>query len=172
MAHARTLDVFMATFGAAMVDLVRRAVPLVPVFVTIHDYGVSIKAVSGRSMQPTFNARGSDHHDFVLLDKWSARSHAYERGDVVVLRSPAEPGELLTKRIVGIQGDWVYKRTGSYGIVQARAARSARALTAPFDADARHRCREGTYGSRATTSPTRTTRTSSAPSPRASLTRA
>ena len=61
-------------------------------------------------MQPTFNSRGREFRDLVVLDKWSARQLNFKRGDVVVLRSPSNPDELLTKRIVGLPGDCVRPR--------------------------------------------------------------
>lgn len=101
-------------------DFVRRSAPIVPVFLAVHDYMVSVAWVGGRSMQPTFNTRGERHNDAVLLDKYSAKTHRYQRGDVVVVRSPSKPNELLTKRVIGIGGDWIRTREGSRGVVQAR----------------------------------------------------
>jgi len=61
-------------------------------------------------MQPTFNSRGREYHDLVVLDKWNARQLNIRRGDVVVLRAPHNPDELLTKRVVGLPGDCVRPR--------------------------------------------------------------
>ena len=61
-------------------------------------------------MQPTFNPRWPESTDAVLLDKWAARRQHYCRGDVVVVKSPTTPHELMTKRVVGLGGDWVYQR--------------------------------------------------------------
>jgi inner membrane protease subunit 2 len=91
-------------------DVLRRAAPMVPVFFCVDNYIGTVKLVGGRSMQPTFNARGKEHNDVVLLNRWSARQLAYCRGDVVVLRSPHQPDELMTKRVVGLPGDWVRPR--------------------------------------------------------------
>ena len=101
-----------------VVSTAARAIPLVPVFIGIHDYVGSINSVTGRSMQPTFNQRGSGYSDWVVLNRMSARAQRYERGDVVVLRSPTEPTELLTKRIIALQGDVVQARTGRRDYVQ------------------------------------------------------
>ena len=75
-------------------DVARRSMPLVPVFFCVDQFIGTIKLVGGRSMQPTFNARGKAYNDVVVLDRWSARSLAYERGDVIVLRSPHAPSEM------------------------------------------------------------------------------
>ncbi|KAL3931417.1 MAG: hypothetical protein SGPRY_001134 [Prymnesium sp.] len=81
-----------------------------PVVLCTTDYIGTVSCVSGRSMQPTFNPRWPESSDVVVIDKLSARRRRFSRGDVVVLRSPRAPSELLTKRIVGLEGDWVYKR--------------------------------------------------------------
>ena len=88
--------------------------PLVPVFFCIDNYLGTVKLVGGRSMQPTFNKRGKQNNDAVVLDRWSARTLAYRRGDVVVLRSPHAPDEMLTKRVVGLPGDWVRPRVAAH----------------------------------------------------------
>ena len=120
------------------IDVARRAVPLVPVMFCIDNYVGTVKLVSGcsalhacliavlqtealssqvggRSMQPTFNSRGLGHNDAVVLDRWSAKRFDFQRGDVVVLRSPHDPAELLTKRVVGLPGDSVQPRPGASG---------------------------------------------------------
>ena len=104
------MSTFFRSAADAFVATAQRTWPWVPVFVCAEAYLGTVKLVGGRSMQPTFNARGNETHDVVVLDRWSARRLAYERGDVVVLRSPHEPGELLTKRVVGLAGDWVRPR--------------------------------------------------------------
>ena len=98
-------------------DVVRRSLPLVPVFFCVDNYVGTVKLVGGRSMQPTFNQRGKAFNDAVVLDRWSARTLSYGRGDVVVLRSPHAPHEMLTKRIVGLPGDWVRWRRRAGGEV-------------------------------------------------------
>ena len=93
--------------------------PLVPVFFCIDNYIGTVKLVGGRSMQPTFNKRGKQNNDAVVLDRWSARTLAYRRGDVVVLRSPNAPDEMLTKRVVGLPGDWVRPRAAAHAFENA-----------------------------------------------------
>lgn len=57
--------------------------------------------VFGPSMLPTFNISG----DFVLAEKISTRFGKVGRNDIVLIRSPEDPKKIVTKRIVGIEGD-------------------------------------------------------------------
>ncbi|KAI9308911.1 peptidase S24/S26A/S26B/S26C [Cunninghamella echinulata] len=52
-------------------------------------------------MLPTFNMTG----DVVLVEHISQRFKALEHGDVVICVSPAVPGRLVLKRIIGLPGD-------------------------------------------------------------------
>ncbi|CAI5931285.1 unnamed protein product [Closterium sp. NIES-64] len=71
--------------------------------------------VDGHSMSPTFNPLRDKTglpfraalSDRVLLDRLSARYMQYQRGDVVVLRSPIDPDACLIKRLIALQDDWV-----------------------------------------------------------------
>lgn len=101
---------FFTEFTAHLLDYARRSAPWMPVVLCVTDYVGTISVVSGRSMQPTFNPRWPESKDVVLLDKWSGHRHNYRRGDVVVIQSPTSPNELVTKRVLALGGDWVYKR--------------------------------------------------------------
>ncbi len=57
------------------------------------------------SMSPTVEV--GDH---VLIDKLSARWHAYERGEVIVFVYPCDPARDYIKRIVALAGDTVEVR--------------------------------------------------------------
>ena len=90
-----------------------RIAPWIPVWACLEHYVLSFKLVDGRSMQPTFNSRGRQFNDLAVLDKWSARQLKVSRGEVVVLRSPNNPKEWLTKRVIGLPGDCVRPRDAS-----------------------------------------------------------
>ena len=92
-----------------------RAAPLVFAFT---QYGLTVKTVEGRSMQPTLND-GAGSCDAVCLDRLFA--HSYERGDVVVLHSPTDPTEMVLKRVIGMGGDWVRRRGGDQSFVRVPA---------------------------------------------------
>ncbi|VDB97034.1 unnamed protein product [Peniophora sp. CBMAI 1063] len=71
-------------------------------------YYYTVKQVNGISMQPTLNPDLSGQRDVVLFDRFSvAGLHRYERGDVVMVRSPFDAGSFLIKRIVALEGDTV-----------------------------------------------------------------
>ncbi|MDD5657906.1 MAG: signal peptidase I [Elusimicrobia bacterium] len=57
-------------------------------------------SVASPSMEPTLHVG-----TYLLLDKLTLRSRAPRRGDIVVLRSPDEPGVDLIKRIVALSGE-------------------------------------------------------------------
>ncbi|CEG43507.1 RxLR-like protein [Plasmopara halstedii] len=91
-----------------------------PVGVTVNALGISLASVKGRSMQPVLNDGLTQDvvRDRVLLDKFSIQvRHRYERGDVVVLKSPESPGQYLIKRLVALEGDLVTDRKGGHRIV-------------------------------------------------------
>ncbi|KAI7740410.1 hypothetical protein M8C21_017571 [Ambrosia artemisiifolia] len=52
-------------------------------------------------MLPTFNLT----NELVLLERISTRNGKAGSGDVVILQSPENPRKLVTKRIIGMEGD-------------------------------------------------------------------
>ncbi|KAH9850698.1 LexA/Signal peptidase [Lenzites betulinus] len=78
-----------------------------PLGIFVTEYGANIKAVAGRSMQPTLNPDDSTSRDIVLFDIFSIRlAQRYNRGDIVALRSPSD-SKLIVKRIVALEGDTI-----------------------------------------------------------------
>ena len=59
--------------------------------------------VYGPSMLPTLNLTG----DVVLAEHVSHRIGKVGTGDLVLVRSPVDPRRILTKRVVGMEGDTV-----------------------------------------------------------------
>ncbi|BDA41476.1 mitochondrial inner membrane protease subunit 2 [Coccomyxa sp. Obi] len=90
-----------------MIKTVWRIAKLVPVVVAVEDCLYGPASVHGRSMQPTFNPEPATGHDLVLADKWSIKLYRYNRGDIVLLRSPEDPNMMLIKRLLALEGDWV-----------------------------------------------------------------
>lgn len=83
-----------------------------PVLYTVLDHVYLPCQISGFSMTPTFNpGTETTAKDIVLIQKFNLRSpSSLQRGDIVMLRSPYNPEKLLTKRIIGIQGDHIAPR--------------------------------------------------------------
>mmetsp|Transcript_103 Transcript_103/g.156 ORF Transcript_103/g.156 Transcript_103/m.156 type:complete len:168 (+) Transcript_103:186-689(+) len=84
-----------------------RVLWLVPIAMTVNDIFVSVSKVKGNSMSPTLNPTGNAAEDLVVIDRLKPKMYKYDRGDVVIVRSPVEPGRLLVKRLIGLQGDWI-----------------------------------------------------------------
>ncbi|MDO8750125.1 MAG: signal peptidase I [Dehalococcoidia bacterium] len=63
--------------------------------------------VEGDSMQPALASR-----QHLLVDRMAYRFQSPARGDVVVLRDPAQPGVHCVKRIVGLPGEHVRMEMG------------------------------------------------------------
>ncbi|XP_073263234.1 mitochondrial ATP-independent inner membrane protease subunit 1a isoform X3 [Populus alba] len=59
--------------------------------------------VYGPSMLPTLNLTG----DVLLVEHVSHRFQKVGPGDVVLVRSPLDPTKMVTKRIVGMEGDQI-----------------------------------------------------------------
>ncbi|KAA1112699.1 hypothetical protein PGT21_006848 [Puccinia graminis f. sp. tritici] len=79
----------------------------IPVFIVIHEHGVGLVRITGKSMQPTFNPDSSClKRDVVLVSKFLGdKSSSLRRGDIITFWHPEFPGTLLTKRILGLEGD-------------------------------------------------------------------
>ncbi|MBO0793297.1 MAG: signal peptidase I, partial [Ktedonobacteraceae bacterium] len=56
--------------------------------------------VDGMSMEPNLHDK-----ELILVDKWSYRFHAPNRGDVIVFVAPPNPAQDYVKRIIGMPGD-------------------------------------------------------------------
>ena len=89
-----------------------------PVVLAVNNLVGGVGGISGVSMQPTLNpgaARWMD--DRVLLDRWSVVvNHRYNRGDVVILKTPEGTTQggysNVVKRIVALEGDFVRAKRG------------------------------------------------------------
>ncbi|ORY69321.1 signal peptidase, partial [Leucosporidium creatinivorum] len=92
-----------------------RALGWIPVAVFFNDHVLSLATVKGRSMQPTLNPDSSHMiQDIVLLNRYAAVESAsgtgqggFKVGDIVALKSPTDPKQLLIKRIIGLPGSIV-----------------------------------------------------------------
>lgn len=55
---------------------------------------------SGPSMEPTIYS-----NDIIISEHITSKLSKYERGDIVILRSPTKPKLFVCKRIIGMPGD-------------------------------------------------------------------
>lgn len=67
--------------------------------------------VKGESMDPTF-ADGQ----YLIVDELTYRTHAPERGDVIVFKYPKDPSKYFIKRIIGLPNETVKVETGKVEI--------------------------------------------------------
>lgn len=60
-------------------------------------------------MAPSLNpALSTSANDILLVRKYGLKKpDSFQRGDVVLFRSPSNPEKILTKRIVGLQGEQI-----------------------------------------------------------------
>lgn len=56
-------------------------------------------------MEPTLRS-----NNILLAERISKRLQNYERGDIVIAKSPIEPKILVCKRVVGVPGDKIYMK--------------------------------------------------------------
>lgn len=67
--------------------------------------------VKGASMEPSFY-----DHEYLVIDELTYRFNDPERGDIVVFRYPADPGQFFIKRIIGLPGETVEVAEGEVKI--------------------------------------------------------
>ncbi|CAK9441486.1 uncharacterized protein LODBEIA_P53540 [Lodderomyces beijingensis] len=73
--------------------------------------------IKGSSMTPTFNpGTSTTAKDIVLVQKFNIKSKpdSIAKGDIIMFRSPLDPDKLLTKRVIGVNGDRVYPKSPRY----------------------------------------------------------
>jgi len=98
--------------------IVATATFTVPVTITVLDLFGYVAQVEGVSMQPVLNPVSTRRNDYVLLNRWEARQCTFDRGQIVTLTSPSNPGQQIIKRIVALEGDRVRTRTYKEAYVQ------------------------------------------------------
>lgn len=70
----------------------------------IENYVVSVNCCYGPSMMPTFHPR--KYGTWCLVDQtWHVTG--FNKGEVVLARSPVEPGKILCKRVIAMEGETV-----------------------------------------------------------------
>jgi len=87
-------------FFESVMDILETVVFIGSLFIVVYLFVMQPNQVKGASMDPTFNSG-----DYIFTSKISSKFRAYERGDVVVFKSPKNPDIEYIKRIVGLPGD-------------------------------------------------------------------
>lgn len=86
-------------------------VPAILVALLINLFLAQATRVYGQSMEPALQT-----NQRLVVEKVSYRLHPPRRGDVVVIKLPQHPVELLIKRVVGLPGETVEVRDGEVWI--------------------------------------------------------
>lgn len=80
-------------------------IPVLFLFIALSTGFYRAYRVISRSMEPTIKV--GDH---VLVSR--SKSYMPKRGDIIAFELPSEPGEMITKRVIGISGDTVKVKNG------------------------------------------------------------
>ncbi len=91
-----------AVVGGLFRDLAGTVIPAILIAVLIHVFLAQATRVYGQSMEPNFHT-----DERLVVEKFSYRLHAPQRGDVVVIEDPSGGPELLIKRVIGLPGEHV-----------------------------------------------------------------
>lgn len=72
--------------------------------------------IRGSSMTPAFNpGTATTARDVVLAQKYNLKEpDSFERGDIILFKSPLDPEKILTKRVTGLQGETIRPRSPPY----------------------------------------------------------
>jgi signal peptidase I len=92
-------------------EILETLVPAVLIALLINMFVAQATRVDGPSMWPLLR---TDQR--LVVEKVSYRLHPPRRGDVVVLKLPQNPAELLIKRVVALAGETIEVRDGSVWI--------------------------------------------------------
>lgn len=85
-----------------VMDILETVVFIGSLFIVVYLFIMQPNQVKGASMDPTFNTG-----DYIFTSKVTYKFRGYNRGDVVVFRSPKNPDIEYIKRIIGLPGDKV-----------------------------------------------------------------
>lgn len=85
-----------------IMDTMETVVFVGSVFIVFYLFIMQPNQVKGASMEPTFSSG-----DYILTSKITYKFRSFERGDVVVFRSPKNPDIEYIKRIIALPGDVV-----------------------------------------------------------------
>jgi signal peptidase I len=91
----------------AVREILETIVPAIIIALLINLFMAQATRVYGQSMEPNLH---TDQR--LIVEKVSYHIHPPRRGDVVVLKLPAEHSELLIKRVIGLPGEVIEIKDG------------------------------------------------------------
>ena len=88
-------------------DFLETIVVALSIFVVVYLFLFQPHEVNGASLEPNFH-----NGEYILTDKITKQFKPFERGNVVIFKSPANPEIDYIKRIIGLPGDRVKVENG------------------------------------------------------------
>jgi len=89
-------------------EFLETLLPAVLIAILINLFFAQATRVYGQSMEPNLHS-----NQRLVIEKVSYWFHGPRRGDIVVLKLPDRPDELLIKRVIGLPGERVEIRDGN-----------------------------------------------------------
>ena len=93
-------------FFKGIFDFIKEIIKVVVIsaliVIPIRYYLIQPFFVSGASMVPQFH-----NGEYLIIDEFSYRNNAPQRGDVIVFRYPKDPKQFYIKRIIGLPGETI-----------------------------------------------------------------
>jgi len=90
-----------------VMDILETVVFIGSLFIVTYLFILQPNQVKGVSMEPTFQSG-----DYILTSKVTYKFRSFQRGDVVVFKSPKNPDIEYIKRILGLAGDKIEIKSG------------------------------------------------------------
>jgi len=86
-----------------VMDILETIVFIGSLFIVVYLFIMQPNQVKGASMEPTFQSG-----DYIFTSKVTYKFRSFERGDVIVFKSPKNPDIEYIKRIIGLPGGKLY----------------------------------------------------------------
>ena len=111
------LTVKKKSYFSIFLDFFETVFICVGIYLGVNVFLGQLVDISGSSMYPSL--KDGEH---VVTEKISLKFSPVDRGNIVVFSSPAEPGKLLIKRVVGLPGESVTVRGGNVYVNNVKLA--------------------------------------------------
>lgn len=96
---------------AFSLEVVKIVVLAFAIVVPIRYYLFQPFVIQGSSMEPNFHQA-----DYLIVDEFSYRFNAPQRGDVIVFKYPLDPQKRFIKRIIGLPGETIETKDGKVSV--------------------------------------------------------